>query len=136
LRRVLVDSGFLVALGRRADRKHAAAVAYLGSSDEQLITVGAVVVAACFFLNARAKRALLRWIAEGGIQVAEVPASNFDDLGDIIERYASRDIDLADAALVWLADQTGLRRILTLDTVDFSIFRLKGGKGFDLVDWA
>lgn len=133
--RVLVDSGFLVALGRRSDRRHAAAVSYLRRSDEQLVTVGAVIVEACFFLNARAKRELLRWIAEGGIQVAEVPASNYDDLGATIDRYPSRDIDLADAALVWLADQTGLRRILTLDAVDFSLFRLKGGKGFDLVDW-
>lgn len=133
--RVLVDSGFLVALGRRSDRRHAAAVSYLRRSDEQLVTVGAVIVETCFFLNARAKRELLRWIAEGGIQVAEVPASNYDDLGAIIDRYASRDIDLADAALVWLADQTGLRRILTLDAVDFGLFRLKGGKGFDLVDW-
>lgn len=133
--RVLVDSGFVVALGRRADRRHVAAVNYLRRSDEQLVTVGAVVVETCFFLNTRAKRELLRWIAEGGMQVAEVPASNYDDLGAIIERYAARDIDLADAALVWLADQTGLRRILTLDTVDFSLFRLKGGKRFDLVDW-
>lgn len=133
--RVLVDSGFLVALGRRSDRRHAAAVSHLRRSDEQLVTVGAVIVETCFFLNARAKRELLRWIAEGGIQVAEVPASNYDDLGAIIDRTASRDIDLADAALVWLADQTGLRRILTLDAVDFGLFRLKGGKGFDLVDW-
>jgi predicted nucleic acid-binding protein len=136
LERVLVDSGFLVALGRRSDRRHAAAVAYLKASEEQLVTVGAVVVETCFFLNARAKRELLRWIAGGGIQVMEVPASNLDDLGALIERYASRDIDLADAALVWLANQTGVRRILTLDSMDFSIFRLRGGKGFDLVNWA
>lgn len=134
--RVLVDSGFLVALGRRSDRRHAAAVAYLKASDEQLVTAGAVVVETCYFLNARAKRELLRWIAVGGILVAEIPPSNYDDLGAIIERYASRDIDLADAALVWLADQTGVRRILTLDTVDFTLFRLQGGKSFDLVDWA
>lgn len=133
--RILVDSGFVVALGRRSDRRHAAAVAYLRRSEDQLVTVAAVIVEACFFLNARAKRELLRWVADGGIHVAEVPASNYDDLGAIVERYASRDIDLADAALVWLADQTGLRRILTLDAVDFSLFRLKGGKGFDLVDW-
>jgi uncharacterized protein len=135
LSRVLVDSGFVVALGRRSDRRHSAAVAYLKRSDEQLVTVSAVVVEACFFLTARAKRELLRWIAEGGIHVTEVPAPHYGELGAIIERYATRDIDFADAALVWLADQTGIRRILTLDAVDFSLFRLKGGKGFDLVEW-
>lgn len=40
-----------------------------------------------------------------------------------------------DAALVWLADDSGLRRILTVDRSDFSLFRLKGGKRFDVLDW-
>ncbi|HEX9673251.1 MAG TPA: hypothetical protein VGA12_07435 [Burkholderiales bacterium] len=40
-----------------------------------------------------------------------------------------------DAALVWLAEESGLRRILTVDRSDFSLFRLKGAKRFDVLDW-
>ena len=36
---------------------------------------------------------------------------------------------------VWLAGESGLRRILTVDRADFSAFRIKGGKRFELIDW-
>ena len=41
----------------------------------------------------------------------------------------------ADAALVWLAEQTGNRAILTVDETDFRRFRLKSGARFELVEW-
>ena len=44
-------------------------------------------------------------------------------------------MDFADAALVWLAEQTGNRSILTVDEADFRRFRLKGGARFELVEW-
>jgi hypothetical protein len=50
------------------------------------------------------------------------------------ERYKERDIDFADAALVWLAEQTGHRAILTVDDTYFRRFRLKGGGRFELVE--
>jgi len=69
------------------------------------------------------------------LRVVDVPTSSYSDLSATIGKYASRDIDLADAALVWLAEQAGIFRILTVDRRDFSLFRLKGGKKFELVDW-
>ena len=44
-------------------------------------------------------------------------------------------MDLADAALVWLAGESGLRRILTVDERDFGVYRLKGGKRFEVIPW-
>jgi predicted nucleic acid-binding protein len=52
-----------------------------------------------------------------------------------MQRHRDRDIDLADAGLVWLAEQTGHYAILTVDEGDFSRFRLKGGRRFKLVEW-
>ena len=52
-----------------------------------------------------------------------------------IDKYADQDIDFADAALVWLANETGERRILTVDETDFSIYRLKGNRSFDMTRW-
>jgi len=65
-----------------------------------------------------------------------VPVQSYPDLAANIQKYADRDIDFADASLVWLADQTGLRRILTVDVADFSTLRLKNGKRFELIDWS
>lgn len=44
-------------------------------------------------------------------------------------------MDLADAALVWLAGESGLRHILTVDERDFGVYRLKGGKRFEVIPW-
>ena len=79
---------------------------------------------------------LLEWIHLGGVGVVDVPVAAYPDLSTTIGRYSNRDIDFADAALIWLAEQTGLREILTLDRADFSLFRLKGGKRFTLIDWS
>jgi predicted nucleic acid-binding protein len=135
MERVLVDTGFLVALGRTRDPLHAAAKAYLERCTLGLATVSAVIVEACHFLQLDARRALLEWLADGGPAVIEVPPEAYPELSRTMERYRERDIDFADAALVWLAEQTGHRSVLTVDDADFRRFRLKAGTRFDLVEW-
>ena len=135
MQRILVDTGFLVALGKAQDPLHSAARAYLQDCRIPLATVGAVVVETCHFLGLQARRALLEWLANGGPTVVEVPPEAYPELSRTMERYKERDIDFADAALVWLAEQTGHRSILTVDESDFSRFRLKGRGRFDLVEW-
>ncbi len=49
------------------------------------------------------------------LAVADVPVSAYTEIGTIIRKYADRKIDFADAALVWLANHTGMRDILTVD---------------------
>ena len=133
--RILVDTGFLVALGRVRDPLHGAAKSYLESCTLGLATVSAVVVETCHFLRLDARRALLEWFASGGPTVVEVPPEAYPELSRTMERYKERDIDFADAALVWLAEQSGHRSILTVDDADFRRFRLKGGARLELLDW-
>jgi predicted nucleic acid-binding protein len=135
MERVLVDTGFFVALGRSRDPLHSAARAYLEGCTLRLATVTAVVVETCHFLHLDARRALLDWLADDGPAVVEVPPEAYPELSGTMERYKERDIDFADAALVWLAEQTGHRGILTVDDADFRRFRLKGGGRFELADW-
>lgn len=40
-------------------------------------------------------------------------------------------MDLADASLLWVAQEHGIRRIATLNRRDFGIVRLKGGESLD-----
>lgn len=135
MERILVDTGYFVALGRARDPLHAAAREFLEGCTHQLVTVSAVVVEACHFLRLDARRALLEWLAHDGPAVIEAPPESYPDLSRTMERYRERDIDFADAALVWLAEQTGHRSILTVDDADFRRFRLSDGARFDLVDW-
>lgn len=131
----LVDTGFLVALYIRGDTLHQAALSYLRKNKLPLQTVAPVVVETCFFLDAHGKVALLNWIAQGGLSVTDIPVSSYPDLATYIKKYADQDIDFADAALVWLANQTGQRSILTVDENDFQVYRLKGGYSFELIRW-
>jgi predicted nucleic acid-binding protein len=97
--------------------------------------VAPVIVETCFFLDPDGKGRLLEWIERGAVSVAEVPTSAYPEIRTLIRKYADRDIDFADAAIVWLAQKTGCRAILTVDVRDFSLFRLGRGKRFELVNW-
>lgn len=135
--RLLVDTGFLVALGRRADPLHAAASGFFRRYAGPLLTVSPVVVETSFFLDARAKLNLLDLVQSGRLKTLEVPTAAYGDIAAIISKYADRDIDIdfADAALVWLAERSACRAILTVDLRDFGVYRLKGGKRFEVAKW-
>ena len=133
--RLLVDTGFLVALGRRTDPLHDAASVFFRRHAGPLLTVSPVVVETSFFLDARAKVKLLDLVQSGRLKALELPIAAYGDIAAIVSKYADRDIDFADAALVWLADRSGCRAVLTVDLRDFGVYRLTGGKRFDVVKW-
>ena len=133
--RLLVDTGFLVALFRPADRLRPEARDFLQANRQALHTVAPVLVETCFFLDARQKANLLEWVRRGALAVAEVPVSAYAAVSAVILKYADHDIDFADAALVWLAGESGTRAVLTVDETEFGIYRLKAGKRFDVVKW-
>ena len=42
-------------------------------------------------------------------------------------------MDLADASLYWLALETGITEVMTLDVRDFSRYRLPDGRAFEIL---
>jgi predicted nucleic acid-binding protein len=134
LERLIADAGFFVAVTRRSDPRHAGAVAFSSKFSGQLVTTSAVVVEACHFFTPDARINLLNSVGPR-FAVVEVPVLSYPDLAATIGKYADREVDFADASLVWLAERSGLRQILTVDVSDFSTFRLSSGKRFELVDW-
>ncbi len=44
-----------------------------------------------------------------------------------MRQYGDLPMDLADASLLWLAQQSGIRSIATLDRRDFGVYCLPGG---------
>ena len=73
----------------------------------------------------------IRSIARGGIEVRDVPREALPGIADMIEKYADLPMDLADASLVLLGDETGIRDIVTFDERDFGTYRLASGKRFN-----
>ena len=132
---VLVDTGFLVSLFDPTERYCRQARTFLQSNRLPLVTVAPVIVESCFFLTPKQKQTLLEWVQRSALAVVELPVATYPAISTVIAKYADRDIDFADAALVWLAGQTDVRSVLTMDEKDFGVYRLKGGKRFEVVRW-
>jgi predicted nucleic acid-binding protein len=132
---VLVDSGFLVALGIQSDPRHRSARAFLDGFRGKLLIPDPVIVESCFFLSTAGKVRLLDWVRKPPCSVHAVPTHAYPDLAATLTRYGDLDLDLTDAAVVWLAEKTGCRSILTVDVRDFSAFRLSRGRRFELIRW-
>ena len=135
MERLIADTGFLVAITRRSDSRHLDAVAFSAKFAGQLVTTSAVIAEACHFLTPGGRINLLNSPGPK-LVVVEVPVLSYPDLAAIFAKYSDREVDFADASLVWLAERSGLRRILTVDVADFSTFRLSNGKRFELIDWS
>ena len=54
-------------------------------------------------------------------------------LAELMRKYVDRPMDLADASMVWAAEETGALRILTADRANFDIYRTRTNKGFEVV---
>jgi predicted nucleic acid-binding protein len=79
---------------------------------------------------------MLEWIELGGAAVYPFESAHLGDLVRWMRRYSEvnkREMDLADASLYWLAIETGVTEILTVDVMDFSRYRLPGRKSFTLL---
>jgi predicted nucleic acid-binding protein len=77
----------------------------------------------------RGQRALWRLVTTGRLVVADLSRSAVERSSRLMDRYADRPMDLADATLVALAEERGLRTIFTLDA-DFRVYRLRGRQRF------
>jgi uncharacterized protein len=122
---VLVDTGPLVALLDRSDPYHLTCQETLSSLDDSLVTVWPVVTEAMYMLRAywQAQDALWEMIDTGALEILLLGKDDIARLRDLMRRYRDLPMDLADAALVRVAERERLRRIFTLDRRDFQIYR-------------
>ena len=108
------------------------------ASSEQwsLATTWPCVVEASHLLSPPHSFALLRWVASGGVSVFPFTQEAIDPMVDLMRRYTQTPrtkMDFADASLVWLATDTGVNRIMTMDMRDFSRYRLPDGRAFEIL---
>jgi predicted nucleic acid-binding protein len=80
----------------------------------------------------RAQDALWRLVEQGDLEIAGQGSEQFARMRALMEKYQDRPMDLADASLVTLAEERGLRDIFTLDHVDFQTYRLHRRQTFRL----
>jgi len=122
---VLVDTGPLVALLDRSDPYHIACQETLSSLDDSLVTVWPVMTEAMYMLRAywQAQDALWEMIDMGAVEIMPLGIEDLPRMRELMRKYRDQPMDLADAALVRVAERERLRRIFTLDRRDFQIYR-------------
>ncbi|MGH7987454.1 MAG: type II toxin-antitoxin system VapC family toxin [Candidatus Binataceae bacterium] len=122
---VLVDAGPLVALIDRADAYHQACREALATVREPLGTVWPAFTEAMYLLktSVKAQRALWDMIDSGGVSFMELGDHDCARMRELMWKYHDLPMDLADAALVRVAEREGIRRIFTIDRHGFELYR-------------
>lgn len=101
-----------------------------------LATTWPCVTEASYLLDVPQRYTLLRWVAAAGVAVFPFAQEDLDDMVELMQRYTEPPrtaMDLADASLLWLAADSGVTRVMTLDVRDFSRYRLPDGRAFELL---
>lgn len=80
MRRVLADSGFLVALGIERDPRYRAARDYLDNYHGEMLVPAPVVTESCDFLSTAGKVRLLDWLRKIPRKVLDLPTYAYPDV--------------------------------------------------------
>jgi predicted nucleic acid-binding protein len=126
-RRVLLDTSPLVALLVEGESRHQLCVDTFARITPPLLTCWPVLTEAAWLLRKQDRPIdrLAELHAAGVFALLPLEGESLAAIAEIMRRYASAKIQLADAALTHLAEREDIRTIFTLDRRDFSIIRLK-----------
>ena len=125
MRGVLVDAGPLVALLDRADPAHEPCVEVLKTLREPLMTVWPALTEAMYLLRGSwvGQKALWSRLETEALGLAPLEEGDAPRMRELMEKYRDLPMDLADAALVRVAERESLTRIFTLDRTHFTLYR-------------
>ncbi len=128
MRSALVDANVLVGLLDPEDALHERAIEGLSAATGDLVTTWPAVTEASHILGRRDRRwqgTLLSMIGDGELAIAPLAEADAPRLNELMAKYRSRPMDLADASLVRVAERDGIETIVTLDR-DFHVYRAAG----------
>ena len=122
---MLVDAGPLVALLDQGDVHHASWVTALRTLRDPLVTVWPAFTEAMCLLGSSwpGQKALWNRVETGALTLAPLDESDAPRMRELMEKYRDLPMDLADAALVRIAEREDLTRIFTIDRRHFSVYR-------------
>ena len=122
---ILVETGPLVALIHEDDDLHPRCKEVLLSLRDSLATVWPVLTEAMYLLNfsLEAQSALWEMVEAGAVEILPLGNNDIPRMKELMRKYRDLPMDLADAALVRVAERERLRRIFTLDRRDFQVYR-------------
>ena len=134
MKKILIDSGPLIALFDASDKYHASAINFIKNNKSMLITTIASVTETLHLLdfNRNAQIDFLEWVNKGAVEIQNIENSDFSRIRELISKYRDLPMEFDDACLVFLAEKLNINMIATIDR-DFTIYRIKGRRKFNVV---
>jgi hypothetical protein len=130
----LLDTGPLVALLDRSEPDHDRVQSFMAHlRGSRLVTTGAVITEAFYFLSdvRDGPANLFSFLDASATEVRNAfSAEALAAAVRLMTKYADVPMDFPDATLVWIAESSGIDRILTLDRRGFSSFRFAKNRRF------
>ena len=131
MKRILIDSGPLIALFDSSDKYHSASIEFIKTNKSELITTLASITETLHLLdfNRNAQVDFLGWANAGAIVIESIKLDDLSRIRDLTIKYADLPMDFADACLVFLGEKLNINKIATIDR-DFDVYRLNGREPF------
>ncbi len=125
----------LVAIVRTREKSHEECIAALKTIRPPLLTCWPVLTEAAWLLRKEPGgiQAIGGLIESGLLKLASVDEAGLAWIITFMERYASMNAQMADAALMYIAERDGINTVFTLDRRDFSIYRTTDGRALTVV---
>lgn len=133
---ILCDAGVLLCLVDRTQPQHKAYKSAVLRLEKPLVTTWPCLTEAMYLALHRGgwkmQQQLGQLLLDKLLTIYEIQESDYSRLLALMEQYRDRPMDLADATLVLVAEKTGYRQILTLDS-DFLFYRIGDRDSFDVI---
>ena len=122
---ILIDAGPLVAIIHADDDHHAECTAFLETVEGPFVSVWPAVTEAMYLLgfSLKAQDALWEMLDRGFIRLLPLTADDVPRMRELMAKYKDLPMDLADAALVRVAERERIRQVFTTDRKDFEVYR-------------
>ena len=128
----ILDAGPWVALIDRSESMHTRCVQWFKDYSGKLYSTEAVLTEVLYLLNfsVKAQTAAIDFVLKSVIELIPASDESLKKVRTLIKKYSDLPMDYADATIVCLAMDTGIRNVVTFDKRDFSIYRLKKNQPF------
>jgi uncharacterized protein len=132
---LLLDTGALVTLLDRSQKSHAEYSRFFAEWKHPLASTEAVLTEATHLLGGLrgGRQACLEFFLSGGAFLVPTTRAALRRSRELIGQYSDLPMDYADATLVVLAEELGSNLIFTTDKRDFTVYRIKGRRRFEIL---
>jgi uncharacterized protein len=132
---VLIDTGPIVAILSKSDASHGACTAAFQVLRRPPLTTWPVLTEAAWLLRKTPEGIdrLCALVRSGAVEIAQLDDAALAWIPGFVARYRELGVQLADASLVYTAEQRGITSVFTLDRRDFTVYRTAAGQAFTLL---